>query len=196
MARKSKRRRIRERRRSEQRRSYLIWGGIAAAVLAVIGYFVWVNVRPQAGEAVQVMPSRDHVQEGTDPGPYNTNPPSSGEHYSSPLPAGFYTEADAEQFGEYPEGYLLHSLEHGYVIFWYNCEAAGVTDCTQVQDQIRSVMNDFDNFKVIAFPWSSIEVPVAMTSWGHLLKMEEFDPNAAANFIDRNRFKAPEPNAP
>ncbi|MDX1600850.1 MAG: DUF3105 domain-containing protein [Anaerolineales bacterium] len=196
MARKSKRRRIRERRRSERRRSYLIWGGIAAVVLAVIGYFVWVNVRPQAGESVQVMPSRDHVQEGTDPGPFNTNPPSSGEHYARTLPAGFYTEQQAEQIGEYPEGYIVHSLEHGYVVFWYNCEATGVTDCGALQNQIREVMNDFDNFKVIAFPWTSIEVPVAMTSWGHMLKMEQFDASAAADFIDRNRFQAPEPNAP
>ena len=196
MARKSKRRRIRERRRNERRRSYLIWGGIGAVVLAIIGYFVWVNVRPQAGESVQVMPSRDHVQEGTDPGPFNTDPPSSGEHYASALPAGFYSDADSERLGEYPEGYLVHSLEHGYVIFWYNCEAAAVTDCGELQNQIREVMNEFDNFKVIAFPWSSIEVPVAMTSWGHMLKMEEFDANAAEDFIDRNRFQAPEPNAP
>ena len=24
---------------------------------------------------------------------------------------------------QYPEGYLVHNLEHGYVIFWYNCAA-------------------------------------------------------------------------
>lgn len=196
MARKSRRSRIKARRRKERLRTYLIWGGVGAAVLAVIGYFVWANVRPQAGEAVPEMPSRAHVPEGTDPGPFSTNPPTSGEHYPRPLPAGFYSEADAEQFGEHPEGFLVHSLEHGYVIFWYNCDAPGVTDCDSLLDEIRQVMDEFDNFKVIAFPWPSIDVPVVMTSWGHRLVMEEFDPISAERFADRNRFRAPEPNAP
>lgn len=196
MSRNRRRERIRKRRGQNKRRSYLIWGAIGAVVLLIVGYFLWVNLRPQAGEAITVMPSRDHVAEGTNPGPFNSDPPSSGEHYSSPLPAGFYTPAQAEQLGEYPEGYLVHSLEHGYVVFWYNCEAPGVTDCDGILDGIRQVMNEYDNVKLIAFPWSSIDVPVAMTSWGHRLLMEEFDPDAATGFIDRNRFRAPEPSAP
>lgn len=196
MARKSRRRRVRERQRKERIRNYLIWGGIAAVVLAIIGYFVWANVRPQSGEAVAVMPSTGHVPEGTDPGPYNTDPPTSGEHYPRSLPAGFYTQADAEELGEHPEGFIVHSLEHGYVVFWYNCEAPGVSDCDQLMEQIQDVMNDFDNFKVIGFPWASIDVPVVMTNWGHILEMESFNRASAAQFVERNRFRAPEPNAP
>lgn len=196
MARKSRRRRIRERQRKHRLRTYLIWGTIAALVLGVIGYFVWANVRPQSGEEIQVMASTTHVPEGTDPGPYNSDPPTSGQHYPRSLPAGFYTEADAEEVGEFPEGFLVHSLEHGYVIFWYNCDAPGVADCNQLMDQIRAVMDDYDNFKVIAFPWPSIDASVAMTSWGHRLVMEQFDPASASQFVDRNRFRAPEPNAP
>jgi hypothetical protein len=57
-------------------------------------------------------------------------------------------------------------------------------------------MADENNFKVIAFPWPSIDVPVVMTSWGRILRMESFDPQVAQNFVQNRRNKAPEPNAP
>jgi len=37
---------------------------------------------------------------------------------------------------------------------------------------------------------------VAMTSWGQLQEFEVFDEDLAATFVDRNRNRAPEPNAP
>jgi hypothetical protein len=57
-------------------------------------------------------------------------------------------------------------------------------------------MDDFNSFKLIAFPWPSQDVPVAMTSWGRLQRFESFDPQLATAFIEANRNKAPEPNAP
>jgi hypothetical protein len=57
-------------------------------------------------------------------------------------------------------------------------------------------MDEFDGFKLIAFPWKSLEVPVAMTSWGRLQRFETFDPSQARAFIKANRNRAPEPNAP
>jgi hypothetical protein len=53
-----------------------------------------------------------------------------------------------------------------------------------------------NNFKVIAFPWPSIDVPVVLTSWGRMVRMEAFDPAQARDFVQRNRNKAPEPEAP
>ena len=95
-----------------------------------------------------------------------------------------------------PEGYLIHNLEHGYIIFWYNCNILDENECTALTDQIRQVMDSFDNFKTIAFPWDSIDVPLVMTSWGRLLRFETFDAELASNFYRTNLNKAPEPNAP
>jgi hypothetical protein len=65
-----------------------------------------------------------------------------------------------------------------------------------LKGQIKSVIDDAKIFKVLAFPWKTIDEPVVMTSWGQIERFDNFDPEAALNFITRNRNHAPEPNAP
>jgi hypothetical protein len=190
---------IRDRRKQSQRRKrfrrVLIWGGLAAVVLIVVGVIAWPALRPAEGEAVPVF-SRDHVETGTDPGPYRTNPPTGGAHYAEPLEAGFYEQADVEGLGDYPEGHLVHNLEHGYVVFWYNCDLLDQAGCEDLKAGIREVMDGFDNFKVIAFPWPSMDTPVVLTSWGRILRMEDFNTRQARSFVSANQNRAPEPQAP
>jgi hypothetical protein len=174
----------------------LIWGGAAAGLIVLVAALLWPRVQPSAGLAVPVMESSAHVEAETDPGPYNSDPPTSGRHYAESLPSGFYEESEAANFGAYPEGRLVHSLEHGYVILWYDCEELSQDDCIQLKGGIRQVMDDAGNLKVIAFPWSSIAEPVVMTSWGQMLRLESFDPAAALLFVRTNRNRAPEPQAP
>ncbi|HLF81670.1 MAG TPA: DUF3105 domain-containing protein [Anaerolineales bacterium] len=193
---KSARERMRGQRRRLRTRSLLIWGGVAAGLIVLVAALLRPRVQPSVGEAVPVMESSAHVETGTDPGPYNSDPPTSGRHYGESLPSGFYEESEAADFGAYPEGRLVHSLEHGYVILWYDCERLSESDCTQLKGQIRQVMDNAGNLKVIAFPWSSVDVPVVMTSWGQMLRMENFDLASANEFIRTNRNRAPEPQAP
>ena len=145
------------------------------------------------GEIIAVA-SADHVPDGTDPGPYPSRPPAGGKHYATPLAAGFYDENDPETLVTYPEGNLVHSLEHGYVIFWYNCQVSD--DCGTLKDEIRSVMREFSNVKLIAFPWADLDVPLAMTSWGRLLEFSSLDLDTMRTFVRNNRNKSPEPNVP
>jgi hypothetical protein len=161
----------------------------------IAGALIWNSGRPLAGVAVAVE-GADHVDEGTDPGPYNSDPPTSGTHFPNEFDAGFYDENDAASLPPYPEGYLVHNLEHGYVIFWYNCAQLEQTACDEMKAEIQGVMEEFSGFKLIAFPWSSIDVPVVMTSWGQMQPMERFDEDQARAFIRRNRNHVPEPNAP
>jgi len=196
MANKPARERIRQQRRSRRTRSLLVWGGSGVGLVVLIIVLVWPRAQPSQGVAVPVMDSAAHVEPGTDPGPYNSDPPTSGRHYAEPLPSGFYEEDEVAQLGDYPEGRLVHSLEHGYVIFWYNCERVDPDECDQLKQDIRQVMDDAGSLKVIAFPWSSIGEPVVMTSWGQMLRMQRFDSDSAAQFIRINRNRAPEPQAP
>ncbi len=193
----SRREQMRTRQRRQKLISTLIWGGLVIAILTVVGVLVWQAVRPAAGEAVTLPANSDqHVAIGTPPGPYNTDPPTGGAHYAETLPAKFYEEADVASLPDYPQGYLVHNLEHGHVIFWYNCETLDDTDCGNLKEQIRGVMEDFDGFKVEAFPWEALDVPVAMTSWDRIQRFESFDPALARAFVRANRNRAPEPNAP
>ena len=200
----STRERLKSNRRRGRIRNIAIGGVIAVAVVAGLSWLATQSRARDSGETVpipQVQPIEEmseiaHVAEGTDPGPYNSDPPTSGKHYSTQAFADFIDEDGLESFGDFPAGYLVHSLEHGYVIFWYNCDALEDAECDDLQDEIQRVMSSVGNFKVIGFPWPSIEEPVVMTSWGRLLRFEEFDADIAEQYVKNFRNQAPEPNAP
>ena len=193
---KSKRQAARAKRERQKMISTIVWGGLGLLIIGAIGYLVWGSARPAVGQSVPVMPDTGHVADGADPGPYNSDPPTSGKHYASEYEAGFYDEISSQAQDPYPEGYLVHNLEHGYVIFWYNCQNLDEQGCQDLKSQVRNVMEAENNFKVIAFPRPALDVPVVMTSWGKMQRFENFDPRVARNFVQSNRNKAPEPNAP
>lgn len=190
----------RELRRKQRNRKRLVRialvAGLGVIIIAGLAALLWDAAKPAVGEAFAILPA-DHVQEGVDPGPYNTDPPTSGPHYAESLDAGFYEQRDVDAMTPYPVGYLVHNLEHGYIIFWYNCAALpDESACDPLKKEIKGVMDRFDGVKLIAFPWESISEPIVLTSWGRMLRMSTFDPDAAAEFVDRNRNRAPEPHAP
>ncbi len=193
---KSKRQTIREKRQRQQLVNRLIWVVLGVVLVALLGYAVWAATRPATGEEIAIMTETGHVPEGTDPGPFNSEPPTSGRHYASEYDAGFYEETDPQAQAQYPEGYLVHNLEHGYVIFWYNCDLLDAAGCSNLKSQIKTVLDQENNLKVIGFPRKSIDVPVIVTSWGRQMSFERFDPGQARDFVKSNRNKAPEPNAP
>lgn len=95
-------------------KKYLIFG---IGVLVIIGVLVWAFIesnKPLPGiEAFQY--GREHKAEGTKLD-YKYSPPTSGDHYPSWITKGFYDEPR-------PDGNVVHSQEHGYIIFWYDCGA-------------------------------------------------------------------------
>jgi|SRR5581483_6560138 len=189
---KSNRQKMRERQRKQKIRANLIWGGIGVVALAAMGLVLWQGIRPAAGEAVPVMAGATHIAMDSDPGQYNSDPPTSGPHYAQEAESGFY---DTNIY-TYPAGYLVHNLEHGYVIFWYNCDLLDETGCSNLKEQIKATMDDLGGTKLIAYPWPSLDVPLVMTSWGRLQRFESFDLEQAKAFYRANLNRAPEPDAP
>jgi len=192
---------VREERRKklqrQQRTSQLWWGGGIALVVSLLGFLIWYTNRPLLGEEIPVTGESSHVPENNPLPPFSTDPPTSGTHFPTWWEAGFYDENSPEVTGvASPAGYLVHNLEHGHVIFWYNCTLVTPEECDTLKGQLRTVIEGANTNKVIAFPWATTDVPVVATSWGQMLKMGTFDPQLAAEMIRRNRNHAPEPNAP
>jgi hypothetical protein len=180
-------------RKQQARRKILIYGGLgllAAALVLGIAYLASRAPGGLLGEEVPVA-SAEHVAEGSDPGPYASNPPAGGTHYASELEAGFYEEDAPEAGMAYPAGPLVHNLEHGYVIFWYNC-AAYEGDCSTLKETIRAAMDKAGRTKLIAFPWTDMQVPLAMTSWGRIMEFRQIDNDLMVAFALNNRNHAPE----
>ena len=192
MSSKTKRQQRREKGRRQNLISNLTWGGIGVGVLVVLGFILWQGIRPATGESFPIMTSSPHIATDIDPGQYNSDPPTSGLHYAQEANTGFYDD----NIYTYPAGYLVHNLEHGYVIFWYNCDLLDESSCLELKEQIRSVMDELGGTKLIAYPWNSIDVPLVMTSWGRLQRFETFDAEQVRAFYRANLNKAPEPNAP
>lgn len=77
-------------------------------------WFIKSETGPKSGHAVADL-GRDHIPAGTKV-QYNSNPPTSGPHYAEWERAGIYDQP-------LTDGKLVHSLEHGYIIISYNCDA-------------------------------------------------------------------------
>ena len=95
---------------------------IAVVVMGFLGLLIWLfieSTKPLPGVKL-LQDGRDHLAERTKID-YKFNPPTSGNHYASWIKKGFYDEPRAD-------GNLVHSLEHGYVIIWYNCERKVTSD--------------------------------------------------------------------
>lgn len=68
---------------------------------------------------------RKHVDVGTRVLGAATEPPTSGDHYADWVRSGVYESPK-------DDGYLIHSLEHGYVIMSYNCDKKVTSNKLQV----------------------------------------------------------------
>jgi hypothetical protein len=116
---------------------------------------------------------------------YKSNPPNSGNHFEFPAEDGFYFGDNAPS----PES-LVHSLEHGRVIFWYQPNAS-----RQLVGQLKSLYDE-DNYHVIVAPNPRrMEAQLAASSWTRTLTIPEVSDaswDALRLFRDRYRDQAPE----
>jgi hypothetical protein len=123
---------------------------------------------------------RSHVSGKVD---YKTNPPTSGNHFEIPAADGAYNQApDVEP--------LVHSLEHGRVVFWFKPGAPA-----QLQGQMKALFDE-DNFHVILAPYSrGLSGEVAASAWTRSIvcpKVNENTWDALRLFRDRYRDQGPE----
>ncbi len=138
--------------------------------------------KPLMGDEPQLQ-GANHVKRG-DPHPtYSSNPPTSGWHWGDGVAGPGIKDK------EVPDELVLHSMEHGAVVVWYKADLP--------TDQIEKIKNAFNSAsgKKIMLPRVNIDVPVALTSWGRLFKLQTIDEVKIKEFIDTNNDRAPE-NAP
>jgi len=181
----------------------------AFAVVAVAGAFIYLNsgaastglvgfaspatesAFPDSGDEVGVtmdIPDlgTDHVDTGSYVN-YNSNPPTSGPHYGQSLSAGFYEDV-------VEDGHIVHSMEHGYVVIWYNCDGVNNQACDDLKSQIETIITDHNTYKLIGMDRTGgMDHLIALTSWGKLAYLDKFDEAFINDFIDANQNKSPEP---
>jgi hypothetical protein len=122
---------------------------------------------------------------------YATNPPSSGSHY------GTWTAFASYDFAV-PRGFWVHSMEHGAVVFSYNCptgcadevaEAAALIDSLPVDPLCAGSPSER---RVILVPDPLLDVRWAASAWGFTLRAACFEPAAFETFYLEHHGNAPE----
>jgi len=109
---------------------------------------------------------------------YNSNPPTSGPHNPNPMP---FKVLDNPA----PKENLIHNMEHGGVVIWYN------TDDANAIKELASIANDnIDRRRfVVMSKYTGMDPDtVAVTSWTRMMKFKpsEIDKKAIQHFIDVN----------
>ncbi len=133
-------------------------------------------------DAMQVMPDgeRTHLAPGQAFN-YPSAFPTVGPHDPSPLAPGFYTRPQ-------PNTRLVHSLEHGMIVFYY--DQPGEEQLEMLRDW--SGLFAGDRSGVLAVPSAGLGTEVVASAWRRQLRMDPFDAATAAAFIDRFTGRGPE----
>jgi hypothetical protein len=135
--------------------------------------------------------SANHLPVPCEPTDYATNPPSGGDHYA--IWAAFQNYDFAV-----PDGFLVHSLEHGAVIYWYNCPDGCSDEVTRAESFITALPTDAlcasngAERRVILAPHPSLPTRWAASSWGYTLTSDCFDTDAMQSFYDEHYGNGPE----
>ncbi len=167
-----------------------IIGGFVLATLIILvgGVFLLSNqgVKEQAKISKSLMgeeiPSQgaSHVARGQEHPAYNSNPPTSGWHWGDGVAGPGIKDQPV------PDELILHSMEHGAAVVWYEDDLPA-SDV----ERIKTSFNDASGKKIM-LPRKNLDVPVALTSWGRLLKLETIDTAKIKEFIETNNDRAPE----
>lgn len=164
-----------------QRVSSFLWtAGFVLVIAGLFSYIMWDIFRPLAGTKVELL-GRNHVKEGEHP-VYNSNPPTSGDHYEVTEPWGI---SDTPLVKEK----LVHNLEHGGMVIHYNCQK-----CEDLVAKLKDLANRLaaKDRKVILAPNKEIDVKIAPAAWGYYDKMNELDEARVWKFFNDHINRGPE----
>ncbi|MBI1730245.1 peptidylprolyl isomerase [Candidatus Acetothermia bacterium] len=135
------------------------------------------------GHPVEIM-ANNHIQPGSPHPNYNSIPPTSGPHYPTLAPYGVSDKPIQDEF-------QVHNLEHGAVLIQYRpgTDASIISDMNKFVTDLRK---DPKYCKLMLAPYPGLDQLIAITAWGRILKLDEFDHTQAEGFVESFISKGPE----
>lgn len=141
---------------------------------------------PESKEPGTSVPSlgNDHIQSIESPHPpYNSKPPTSGPHVPFVARWGVYDR-------QIPNELQVHNLEDGGVIIQYDCK-----NCAEMVKKLETLAKEYlDKAKadpqssryghLLVGPYAGLDTPIALTAWGKIDKLNEFDEARIRRFIE------------
>jgi hypothetical protein len=168
---------------------------IAVVVLGFIGFIVFGGKNspkvPQLGISHSSQ-GGTHIAEGSKHPAYNSDPPSSGWHYSdanAPTLWGVYTQ-------EVPDEVFLHNEEHGGVVITYKPDLPA-DQIKKLQDLFAPPYSDpkFTPSKAIVTPRSKDTHQIEIAAWTYTLNLDSYDQTTLEQFYLQHVSHSPEATA-
>jgi len=154
---------------------------VGLAIVVWGGWLLIGSTGPKGPDYSQAIPvlERTHVADGTTVS-YNSNPPTSGNHYAVPATVRFY-------YKELPDEQLVHNLEHGHIWISYKLD---------LPVEAIKVLKGFSGGNVIVTPRAKNDTDIALAAWGRLdkfnIEVNGIDKQRVKDFISRYQNKGPE----
>jgi hypothetical protein len=189
ISRKEMLREVAARKRKQQNLWVMVGGVIVVLLIAVAVYIGYQTSLPVVGETTFPTQGNLHIPLGSSSStPYNSTPPTSGPHYDNLAAWGVQSENVRYE-------HLVHNLEDGGVVVYYQCDG----DCPELVSQLEDVLQpylDAGSHVVLARndpTWvvngqpmhKDMGARIALAAWRELLKMDEVNPDTIRKFIDR-----------
>ena len=185
----------------------LLIGGVLVVGVLILALVLLFGGTPSASIGVQqqndggthVTPGADcRAAPETDPNcgtdPYSSLPAASGPHWDPSALANWGVYSTPQ-----PETQLIHNLEHGGVVIWYDpaaLDAESIDALTSfVNTQTASGVSG--RYKFILSPWGGTDplpAPIVASTWRWLLELETGDTDIIDEFARAHYGDAPEPN--
>ncbi|MFB6126743.1 MAG: DUF3105 domain-containing protein [Halolamina sp.] len=183
-------------------RRSLLGGGAVVAGLAGLGVVaVTREGNPVDGLAAEPLPESgdDALLQGLEAHPadstghvdsvgletYDESPPAAGPHHGGTVSAGFHAELSSL-------GDLVHTLEHGAVVDYY--DPAALTDDAEesLRDWGRAYTDAFMSFVAVPTPVENPDHPHVLAAWERLLRLDGYDPAVVQAFCAEFIGRGPE----
>ncbi|HVM25733.1 MAG TPA: DUF3105 domain-containing protein [Candidatus Limnocylindrales bacterium] len=170
-------------------------GGVLVIGVVIIGLVLLLGSGPsEAAGTRQADDGATHIRDGTifpeGQRPYSSTPGTSGPHWDSPNQWGVYSTPQREE-------QLIHNLEHGGIVIWYDADALESEDVDTLTQYVnrQTATGISGRYKFILSPWDGPDFghPIAVTAWRQLLYLDEVDTGAIDEFARTHYGRSPEP---
>ena len=154
-----KKARVDEAVRRMRRKFWILVGSILLGVAVIAGIIIWIIRMPKPVPPGDTFAAQGQEHVALDyQFSYNSNPPTSGPHYSDPANWGMYDYEVADKI-------FMHNLEHGGIWISYR-----PTISPKAIDDLKSIVNGFDGSQIVMGPRSANDADIAIAAWTHLYK--------------------------
>jgi hypothetical protein len=172
---------IRRAERARERRNRILTLVIATLILVGLTGGGWylldlaerkeqAEAAPVQGEQTWTDLSRNHVDTQVD---YPMSPPAGGDH------SQVWVNCDAQVYTQQiPSEAAVHALEHGAVWVTYN-DKASTADVSTLSARVTDTPYSFLS------PYQDQSSPIALTAWGHQLKVDRASDPRVGEFLNK-----------